>query len=118
MSAPTRICLHPGCRALTDQAKCPEHRTNYTEGQQSYEQTPERQESHRFYNTTRWRNLRRKHLRSSPLCAHCLTEDRTTLANQVDHVVPRKERPDLAMDPTNLQSLCPRHHAIKTRQGQ
>lgn len=31
-----------------------------------------------------------------------------------DHIVERRDRPDLALDPSNGQCLCSRHHTIKT----
>jgi 5-methylcytosine-specific restriction endonuclease McrA len=35
---------------------------------------------------------------------------------EVDHIQPVRDRPDLAFDEDNLQTLCRRHHSRKTRQ--
>lgn len=62
-----------------------------------------------------WQRLRIAHLTNSPLCVHCLQEDETvTMADDVDHVVPIAVDPSLRLSPDNLQSLCRRHHNIKT----
>jgi 5-methylcytosine-specific restriction protein A len=74
----------------------------------------ERQQSNGFYRCAPWRRLRSAHLAQFPLCAHCLAEDRIVEASQVDHVVPVKTAPDRILDATNLQSLCQRHHSMKT----
>ena len=33
----------------------------------------------------------------------------------VDHIIPRRDRPDLALDPSNLRALC---HDCHNRHGQ
>jgi 5-methylcytosine-specific restriction protein A len=53
------------------------------------------------------------------LCAQCQKEGRTTIAQEVDHIVPFKGKNDpLRLDTKNLQSLCIDHHRRKTRQQQ
>jgi 5-methylcytosine-specific restriction protein A len=48
------------------------------------------------------------------LCAQCEQEGQTTLAQEVDHIVPFKGKDDpLRLDPKNLQSLCSYHHHQK-----
>ena len=46
------------------------------------------------------------------LCQACLSRDRVTPANQVDHIVPRAKGGSDDMD--NLQSLCKPCHDAKT----
>jgi len=48
-----------------------------------------------------------------PLCRHCKREGRITAAVDVDHIVARRDGG--SDDHDNLQSLCKRHHSIKTR---
>ena len=59
-----------------------------------------------------WMEARARWLRKHPLCIHCMAQDRTTAADEVDHVIP------LWMggrdDETNYQSLCKACHAEKT----
>lgn len=67
-----------------------------------------------FYRTKRWRNLRSYHLMESPLCIHCHKNGKLVSATVVDHIIPRKERPDLELEETNLQSLCESCHNRKS----
>ncbi|WP_352507322.1 hypothetical protein [Mesorhizobium sp. M0048] len=39
-----------------------------------------------------------------------------TVADDVNHTVPITVAPEPRLDPTNLQSLCRRHHNAKTLQ--
>lgn len=54
-------------------------------------------------------------LRSDPLCVLCLAEGRTTLATDVDHIVPRRQGG--SDEASNLQPLCHSHHSQKTGRG-
>lgn len=55
-------------------------------------------------------------LRSNPLCVLCLAEGRTTVATDVDHIVPRRQGG--SDEESNLQPLCHSHHSQKTgREG-
>jgi len=49
----------------------------------------------------RWTNLRNKWLRSFPVCAHCGRP-----GEEVHHVIPRAQRPDLMYDLSNLETVC------------
>lgn len=48
-------------------------------------------------------------LADEPLCRSC-----GRVATVVDHIVPFAERPDLALDYENTQSLCRDCHNVKT----
>lgn len=66
-----------------------------------------------------WRKLRRAVLAQEPLCRYCAEVGVTTLACHVDHIEPISERPDLRLDPRNLQPLCEYHHnVVKAREEQ
>lgn len=66
------------------------------------------------YNTARWKALREQQLQDEPLCRYCEEQGRVQSANTADHIEPVAERPDLAFDQDNLQSLCGTcHSAIK-----
>lgn len=51
--------------------------------------------------------------RDDHLCQACLSRDRVTPANQVDHIVPRAKGGTDDMD--NLQSLCKPCHDAKSK---
>lgn len=63
---------------------------------------------------TAWKKIRAHHLRQQPLCVTCQAEGKLTPANVVDHIQDHKGDFALFYTPGNLQSLCKRHHDIKT----
>ncbi|MCY4537563.1 MAG: HNH endonuclease signature motif containing protein [Chloroflexi bacterium] len=66
--------------------------------------------SRAWYKTRRWRALRRAALeRDQHICQSC-----NDWANHVDHIIPRRKRPDLFFTLWNLQSLCGNCHQEKT----
>jgi len=80
----------------------------------------DRQEAALFYASAPWRRLRRWFLNRNTLCADPFGThaDAGTIvpAEHVDHIKPRRDRPDLAFNPENLQALCHSCHSRKTRQ--
>lgn len=69
--------------------------------------------AHRFYDSSRWRNIRASVLASAPLCIVCDKAGITTIATQVDHIIPIEQGGNpTAVD--NLQSLCDSCHSKKT----
>ncbi len=71
-----------------------------------YERRADRQEAKNFYSSTTWIRLRDAHRAEHPLCEPCLSRSRTTPVDHVHHKIPRESRPDLALDPSNLESVC------------
>ena len=63
---------------------------------------------------TAWKKIRAQHLRLHPLCVTCQAEGKLTVANVVDHIKDHKGDYDLFFATDNHQSLCKRHHDIKT----
>lgn len=68
----------------------------------------------RFYNTRNWHIMRVIVLQEQPYCVECLKKGIKELANEVDHIIDIKTRPDLVFDKENLQSLCKSCHSKKT----
>lgn len=69
-----------------------------------------------FYKSAEWKRIRIQALKRDHYeCVVCAREGRVSDAHllQVDHIQPIDERPDLALDLDNLQTLCPQHHNIK-----
>ncbi|WP_215532921.1 HNH endonuclease [Solibaculum mannosilyticum] len=64
-----------------------------------------------IYNDKRYKRARLTALRRDKyLCQRCLRYGRYTPANTTHHKIPITERPDLAFDPDNLESICPACH--------
>jgi 5-methylcytosine-specific restriction protein A len=81
----------------------------------AYEQRPSRQEDKNFYSSTPWLRVRRSKLLMNPLCVECEGNGLVVAAKHVHHVIDRKQRPDLALDLENLQSLCAPCHNAKRK---
>ena len=67
-----------------------------------------------FYSKKAWRSLRKIKLMEDPLCVNCKTKGSLTSAAVVDHIIPRRLRPDLELNWANLQSLCESCHNSKS----
>ena len=61
-----------------------------------------------FYTSKEWRKLRQRVLhRDGHKCVGCGVSVQGKGMSRVDHILTRRERPDLAMEINNLRSLCP-----------
>lgn len=75
----------------------------------------------RFYKTPEWEAMRLAVIRRHNwVCSQCGVlalgaRKAGAPSPHVDHIVSRRERPDLAMDPANLTMLCGPCHSRKTR---
>lgn len=74
-------------------------------------------ESDPFYHSAAWKRVRQVALqRDGGMCQDCMDRMRAGIgvrpnrATLVHHVIPRSERPDLALDPDNLRALCMECH--------
>ena len=104
-------CNYRGCPTLIESGSgnyCKEHRQlknsvyNKTRGDKSVV---------KMYSTARWKRVRKIALvRDNGLCQHCLEAN----AEMVDHIVEIKDGGD-PYTLSNLQSLCNKCHAIKTK---
>lgn len=80
-----------------------------------------------FYHSGPWLAVRQERLRlDNYTCCDCMeryliTGEKPRAATMVHHKIPRKERPDLELDISNLRSLCDichnRRHPEKGGQG-
>lgn len=62
-----------------------------------------------------WQRTRAAHLRQEPHCRFCLAEGLRVRATDVDHIRAFRGVYDpLRLDPSNLRSLCSRHHRVRT----
>lgn len=116
-SKPLRPCRRPGCAALTRDGWCDKHRPRM-----------ERKASakyHAWYSLPIWVDrLRPAQLAREPFCRECArlypaTDPRHRAeATVVDHIVAHEGNWTLFTAQDNLQSLCKRHHDMKTAQEQ
>jgi 5-methylcytosine-specific restriction endonuclease McrA len=75
-----------------------------------YEKTDKRRENKRFYDSAAWKNFRKWFLRQpeNVICCVCKRAPST----DVDHVKPRHDYPELALDETNCRGKCKRCHGL------
>ena len=105
---PNTPCRHPGCAELVP------YGTKYCDKHRSLHPEDTRSAGSRGYGTA-WNKARKRYLETHPLCAECLKEGRYVKATDVDHIKPHRGDNVLFWDQGNWQSLCHRHHSIKTR---
>lgn len=104
-----KACANPWCGKTTLKRLCDScQRLEHREFQKR------RTDGNEFYRSKAWRIVRREALQQNRWCVECQENGRFTLAQVVDHKIPRRERPDLALEQSNLSCLCTRHHNSKT----
>ena len=96
------------------QRRMKQHKPSQSQERRQAESLRRKEAGDSWYGTTRWRKLRAAQLSRHPVCADCEARELITAATEVDHVVPRRQRPDLAYDMNNLKSLCKPCHSHKT----
>lgn len=107
---PRRPCSHPGCAELVDQGRCAKHQHYQQQQRQQYDQY--RGSAHERGYGAAWRKLRARILKREPLCRHCAARGVTTVATDVDHIIPKSQGG--TDDESNLQPLCHACHSAKT----
>ena len=69
---------------------------------------------YKIYNSKQWKSIRRQRLNNNPLCECCLLEDKTTPAQEVDHIISIVDRSGVIYPEYNVynntMSLCKEHH--------
>ena len=71
--------------------------------------------SNPFYNSAEWIKLSHKFRSENRWCIKCLNNGRYTPTDDVDHIRPIKQFPNLAFSEDNLQPLCKKCHVDKTK---
>lgn len=76
-----------------------------------------------FYQSKEWRMVRLSHITQNPICVECKQAGRPEVGKIVDHIKPINQRDPYdtmggkygeALNYDNLQTLCEKHHAIKS----
>jgi 5-methylcytosine-specific restriction enzyme A len=108
--SPKTICTGPGCNRLVEagEVRCDKCKPKQHEG------TSKNRPGDPFYSSAAWIRVRNQKRLDDPLCEECLKDGVCKPMSEVDHVLPRWEHPELALEPSNLQSLCKSHHSRKT----
>lgn len=107
---PKKPCSYPDCPKLTNDRYCELHQKKRTEEYNKYERD---NFTKIFYNSKKWRIIRKRQLEAHPFCEECLKNGKRTKAIVVDHIIPIKKGGDM-YDYTNLQSLCASCHSKKS----
>jgi len=112
-------CVKPGCFNLTTDRYCSEHaylaEKEKKDRHKYYDQFIRDKEAAKFYNSIEWKRLKQQALiRDKGLCQECLSNQKITIATEVDHIIPIRVRWDLRLRLDNLRSLCHKCHMRKT----
>ena len=110
MNKPLRPCRHAGCRRLTRETYCEEHRQVHAASRQQDRRVSS---SRRGYGS-KWRKERALFLLEHPWCVDCQKDGKREPATEVDHKIPHKGDPKLFWDKNNWQGLCHACHSRKT----
>ena len=98
-------CTYPGCSSLVKSGRCSKH---------SSARIYRDANAVRLYNSYEWKVLRKEQLEKEPMCMDCMLNNIIKVATDVDHIQPHRGDPKLFFDKNNLQSLCKKHHSMKT----
>ena len=111
-----RLCIFPSCRelAVNGHKLCEKHLKESEERRKEYCFQTGKRSNEGMYNTTRWRNLRKKIIKQQPFCSFCGWTGSEDNPLTVDHVICPRGNEDLFYDETNLQVLCRNCHNRKT----
>ena len=108
-TAPPKACSQQPCpKPAVYRGRCEDH------ARLQHKERGTRQE--RGYDST-WLKLRKQKLAANPFCeikTHCKGMMPDNIAVEVDHIITIRERPDLRLTWSNLQSACHACHSAKT----
>jgi len=103
-------CNKPGCRNLTHDRYCAEHKRQEAKRYDQQRGTA----AQRGYDS-RWNVYSRSYRKRNPLCVECLKKGDTVPSKHTDHIIPVSGPDDpLFWDPNNHQALCHSCHSRKT----
>lgn len=125
---PTKPPTHNPLPPFLQKRVAEQRATDKERRRKEYESQEGRAADRAFYSSKRWTKFRNyllgiideaTNIPKYSMCQECLKLGRIKTAGvQIDHIKPRKERPDLAFDEDNCQGLCRECHGKKTRAGQ
>lgn len=114
-----RQCNHPMCFELTRDSYCDKHKEvreqERKDAHRYYNMHTRNKERAAFYKTGAWEKKRLDILkRDHYLCQPHRRMGKAEVGNIIDHIIPLEIRPDLALEDTNLQTICLSCHNKKT----
>lgn len=122
-----KLCTAAGCNAIVNHPddgsspRCPKHKSPSRKAIPIEER--KRKYAHHYdskgrniYSTYRWKKLRATKVELNPICEHCEELGIARAVQEVDHIHEVEDGGPI-WDIENLQSLCKRHHIIKTNKA-
>lgn len=108
-------CARPGCACVVPRGTryCPEH----TQAHRRADDERRGSAHSRGYDAD-WRRFRAAWLARHPLCVVCEADNVVRAGDVVDHIVSIADAPGRRLDPTNVRTLCSRHHNQRTGRDQ
>lgn len=76
-------------------------------------QTGRKVDNSAFYNSQKWRKMRKMYVAENPVCVICEERGFVSAVEEVDHIIPIRQG-GAEYDWNNLQSLCKSCHARKS----
>lgn len=120
-----KLCTHVGCKTIVNvddgqSPRCDKHQRTYQpvplEDRKKKYTHHYNEQGQSIYGMYRWKKLRGQKAKLNPLCEHCELNGVARAVEEVDHVIEIEDGGEM-WDIDNLQSLCKRHHIIKTNQA-
>jgi 5-methylcytosine-specific restriction protein A len=102
---PKHPCAYGGCRELTTDRYCEQHRKDETKRYNKYDRDPA---SNKRYSGS-WKQISKAYRQANPLCELCLADGQLVPADLVHHK--RKLTDGGTNDRSNLQALCQECHS-------
>ena len=123
------VCSAMSCMrlAVTGGTRCANHAAEHAQARAEYlkkahkSYNARRPASDKFYWTNTWKRKSATFREAHPVCCECDSIGLVVPSELVDHIIPYRERPDLALVDSNLRALCwPCHNRIgkKVRAGE
>jgi len=106
---PLKICARAGCSTKTKGRFCKAHKKHLW-----LEHDKKRPNSSQRGYDYAWQKFRKSYLQRNPLCLFCKEKGFLISANEVDHIKPLAEHPELKFVNENLRPLCKSCHSKRT----
>src|SRR6056297_495423 len=106
-------CSFPGCPVLVEPgiSYCENHSKKVNSSRNKlYDEKHRDLKAKKFYSSSAWHRARKYKLAQDPLCEYCSENERTTIATEVDHIIPLKIDWSRRLDFNNMKSTCHRCH--------